>query len=180
MQNNAQLSFSQTAAQMEATAKAISSLQDKIYAITDRLVEEYGSQLEAAESALNGYLFTNKWGAIKDANVTAANYLGIKNYQFLIGTPLLVYVAQPSHKAFMNQLHQLRQSPTNSAWVLTLQHKQGWTFPVEVSISQVRDAQNHLVGWHWQLQDLVRVEEPSMPLKKFEPNRLPKLLRQAV
>ncbi|MBW4645617.1 MAG: PAS domain S-box protein [Goleter apudmare HA4340-LM2] len=102
------------------------------------------------EFAPDGYLVTDAIGVIKEANQAASTMLGV-NQQYLVGKPLVVFIAQPERHSLMNQLHHWQQLQTREIY---LQPRGGETFPVSIRVGAVKNSQGELIGWRWLLNDI--------------------------
>ncbi len=65
---------------------------------------------ELFEFAPDGYLVTDAQGKIQEANLAAARLLNIEQ-RFLVGKPLLNFVAEPERRDFRTKLNQLCRTP---------------------------------------------------------------------
>ncbi len=118
------------------------------------------AQLEAARKALEvesqryqelfefapyGYLITDAEGTIQETNRVAAKLLNVSQ-RFLVGKPVLVFVAEDEHQAFHAQITQLQQSEEVKEWVLSLCARDRQPFKALLTASAVRDRQSKVVG----------------------------------
>jgi PAS domain S-box-containing protein len=100
------------------------------------------------EFAPDGYLVTDLHGTIREANRAAIALLG---YQYLIGKPLAVFIAKSDRTTFRNRLAGLKQVQN---WEITLKPRHNQPFPVLVSVTQIKDAQNQVSQLRWSLRDI--------------------------
>ncbi|MBF2007118.1 MAG: PAS domain S-box protein [Chlorogloeopsis fritschii C42_A2020_084] len=102
------------------------------------------------EFAPDGYLVTDNWGNIREANRAAATLLCIQQ-QRLIGKPLLIFIAEPERKAFRTRLAQLQSV---QGWEIYLKPRSGDLFPAMLAVTSIHDEQGQQVGWRWLLRDI--------------------------
>ncbi|MCP6761422.1 MAG: response regulator [Fischerella sp. CENA71] len=102
------------------------------------------------EFAPDGYLVTDTWGNIREANSAAATLLGLQQ-KHLIGKPLLVYIVESERKAFRTRLANLQQV---QGWEVYLQPRKGDPFSAMVAVSSIDDEQGQQLGWRWLLRDI--------------------------
>ncbi len=100
--------------------------------------------------APDAYLVTDLSGLIKEANYVAATLLSVRQ-NYLVGKPLILFIAQPDRQTFMNQLANLQQV---QHWEAHLQSRGGTTFPASIRMVAMDDSQGQQVGWHWLLCDI--------------------------
>ena len=99
------------------------------------------------EFAPDGYLVTNTVGTIQEANDAAATLLGV-HQKYLVGKPLVVFIAQQDRESFMLQMNNFQQL---LKWEINLQPRIGEPFPAMIKASAVYDFQRKQVGWRWLL-----------------------------
>ncbi len=112
---------------------------------------------ELFEFAPDGYLVTDPEGIIREANRAAAALLGVRQ-DFLVGKPLLVFVAGQDHQTFHTRLTHLHTSAVISQDLprleILLQPREGEPFPVSLTVGLIRDVDRQLVGLRWLLRDI--------------------------
>ncbi|BBD69898.1 diguanylate cyclase/phosphodiesterase with PAS/PAC and GAF sensor(s) [Nostoc commune NIES-4072] len=99
------------------------------------------------EFAPDGYLVTNAVGTIQEANHAAATLLGV-HQKYLVGKPLIVFIAQQDRQSFSLQLKNFQELLN---WEINLQPRGGEPFPAMIKASAVYDLQKKQIGWHWLL-----------------------------
>jgi PAS domain S-box-containing protein len=102
------------------------------------------------EFAPDGYLVTDTWGNITEANRTAAALLCLQQ-QRLIGKPLFVFIPKLDRKAFLTRLTKLQEVQD---WEVYLKPRSGEPFPVMLALSSIYDTNGQQVGWRWLLRDI--------------------------
>ncbi|MEH2415681.1 putative bifunctional diguanylate cyclase/phosphodiesterase [Nostoc sp.] len=99
------------------------------------------------EFAPDGYLVTDSAGTIQEANHAAATLLGVQQ-KYLVGKPLIVFIAQEDHQSFSSQIKNLQELLN---WEINLQPRRGTPFPASVKASAVYDLEGKQLGWRWLL-----------------------------
>lgn len=118
------------------------------------------------EQAPDGYLVTDIWGKIEAANRAASALLGVeKNY--LVGKPLINYIAASERQKFRTQLAQLQSSQD---WEVDLQPRKGTPFPATIAVTSMHDPQGQLVGWRWLLHDITDRQQMQQSLQAAHDN----------
>ncbi|MCC5641886.1 PAS domain S-box protein [Nostoc sp. CHAB 5824] len=100
--------------------------------------------------APDGYLVTDVVGIIKEANYAGAALLSVEQ-NYLVGKPLIQFIAEPDRQTFMNQLANLQQV---QGWEVYLQPRGGTAFPTSIKMVAMYDSQGERVGWRWLLRDI--------------------------
>jgi len=99
------------------------------------------------EFAPDGYLVTNAVGTIQEANRAAATLLGV-HQKYLVGKPLIVFIAQQDRQSFSLHLNNFQELLN---WEINLQPRGGEPFPAMIKASAVYDLQKKQIGWRWLL-----------------------------
>ena len=133
--------------------------QEKIQTANQELQVERQRYLELFDYAPDGYLITDPWGIIQEANRTAAEMLN-RRQDHLIGKPLPILIPQVERRSFYNLLHRLRQEkPIKDVEIGIRPSNNRSSITVAISIAPVRDEQNQLIGFRWLLRDVSQLRE---------------------
>lgn len=116
------------------------------------------------EFAPDAYLVTDAAGIIKEANHVAATLLCGRE-QFLVGKPLVVFIAQEDSQTFMTRLQNL---PQLQHWEVDLQPRAGPSFPARIKVAAVHDAQGQRIGWRWLLCKISEQEKTQSTRQQVE------------
>lgn len=106
--------------------------------------------------APDGYVVTDAQGIIQEANQAIAVFIEI-DPQYLVNTPLAVYISELDRRGFRDLLYNLHQQSGFQKWQsdeLSLQHPSGHLIPVAVTGSAIFNAQAQIVGVRWLIQDI--------------------------
>jgi len=101
---------------------------------------------ELFEFAPNAYLVTDEQGIIQEANYVAANIFNVSQ-RFLIGKPLVVFIAEEKRQAFHSQLTELQQGENaTNKWKLRLLPRNFQPFNAELLVAKISDWEGNLLG----------------------------------
>ncbi|QYX29956.1 PAS domain S-box protein [Sphaerospermopsis torques-reginae] len=78
-----------------------------------------------------GYLVTDQWGNIQQANHAASTLLSV-DIKYLVGKPLKLYIAKEDSHTFISRLADLEQFPE---WEISIQPRKGEPFPASVKVA---------------------------------------------
>ena len=134
--------------------------QQEQLAVANRKVEEERQRyLELFEYAPDGYIITNKWGVIQEANQTAADMFN-RRQDFIIGKPLWVFITQ-SHRPDLHKLLQgLEKGELIRSVELAIQPSyDASTFTAAISIAPIKNPQSELIGLRWLLRDISQLKK---------------------
>ncbi|MEH2421461.1 MAG: EAL domain-containing protein [Nostoc sp.] len=99
------------------------------------------------EFAPDGYLITDTAGTIQEANHAVATLLGV-HQKYLVGKPLIVFIAEQDRHSFSSQMNNLQQLLN---WEINLEPRRGTPFPAMIKASAVYNLEGKLVSWRWLL-----------------------------
>jgi two-component system sensor kinase FixL len=108
---------------------------------------------ELFEFAPDGYLVTDAFGVIEQANHAAATLLQQRK-EFLIGKPLAIFTAGEQRAAFYHHLTELRRQARTASWEVRLQPRNSQPIDIAVSVSAMSDGAGALAGFRWLLRDV--------------------------
>lgn len=107
---------------------------------------------ELFEFAPDGYVITDTAGTIKEANRAASGLLNVPQ-RFIVGKPLLIFIAEDERQAFHNQLLQLQTLEQVKNWMLSLTPRDSQPFTASVTARVVHDLQGQAVGFRLCIRD---------------------------
>lgn len=121
------------------------------------------------EFAPDGYLVTDAYGMIREANRAAAILLNI-NRQFLVGKPLVVFIAESEHKAFLASLNELQRKNWTHPLEVRLQPRKDVSFDAALTVAAIRDSEGKLIALRWLLHDFTERKRAELSLQKLNAN----------
>ncbi|MEH1949643.1 MAG: ATP-binding protein [Nostoc sp.] len=158
-----QKTISEPYSEQELTAEAFEELQitleelkiasEELQATRIVIEKERQRYHELFHFAPDGYLVTDTFGTILEANRAATLHLNVLQ-RFLIGKPLLTFIAQSDHQAFFNYLTQLQQLDRGGEWEVCLQPREKICFDVALTVVTVRNEKDKVVALRWLMRDI--------------------------
>lgn len=142
------LAFKELGIVSEKLQIALTELQlqnAELAAVRTALEKQRQRYLELFEFSPDGYLVTDASGTIEEANRTAAGLLNVAQ-RFLVGKPLMLFVAEEDRKEFHPQLAQLQMSEQPKEWVLNLCPRHGQPFKASLTGASVSDGNGKVIG----------------------------------
>ena len=145
--------------ELQVAIEELYQQQEQLQAANRETQAERERYLELFEYAPDGYLITDRWGIIREANRTATEMLN-RRQDHLIGKPLSIFIPQPERRSFYNLLQRLRQGEIIKGLEINIQPSNDRSpFIAAISIAPVRDEQNLLIGFRWLLRDVTQLRE---------------------
>jgi len=114
------------------------------------------------ELAPDAYLITNNTGTIEEANYAAATLFHV-HQKYLVGKPLILFIAQQDRQLFSSHMNNLQQLPN---WEINLQPRRGKPFPASVRLSAVYDENDKQIGWCWLLCNITERKQAQEMLHR--------------
>ena len=155
--------------ELHVAAEELRQQNEELLATRQALEAERQRYQDLFEFAPDGYLVTDADGTIQEANQAAARLLGVRQ-DFLVGKPVVVFVAGDAHRAFGAYLARLHAGlPDREAeWQTTVQPRGGPAFPVTLTTGRIRDPTGHLVGLRWLLRDSTERVRTEVARRQWE------------
>ncbi|MDZ7956253.1 ATP-binding protein [Nostoc sp. DedQUE09] len=139
--------------ELQITLEELKVASEELQATRIVVEKERQRYQELFDFAPDGYLVTDTFGTILEANRAASKHLNISQ-RFLIGKPLLTFIAQSDHQAFFNYLTQLQQIDRGGEWEVCLQPREKICFDVALTVVTVRNEKGKPVALRWLMRDI--------------------------
>jgi PAS domain S-box-containing protein len=165
----------ETSAQLAVSLHELQVAEEELYAKNEELQAaqqtletERERYREFFDFAPDGYLVTNAYGIIEEANYAVANLLQIAP-KFLVGKPLLVYITLEERRTFLDRLAQLRsQRPREipgQLWETYLKPRKDPPIPVLLTVAPKYNTRGNLVNLRWLLRDVTAAKQAQESLR---------------
>lgn len=120
---------------------------NEITSTRQQLEDERSYYRNLFELAPESYLITNLQGVIERANPAAANMINVPQ-EFLIGKPLVLFVAEAQRKSFTSELDQV---PIINGKLL-LKPRDQEPFLAIINVFPIQDQKGQVIGLRWLLR----------------------------
>ncbi len=118
---------------------------------------QYQRYQELFEFAPNAYFVTDEQGTIQEANCAAENIFNVSRH-FLIGKPLILFIAPEKRQEFHVKLNELQKGKDKFRWNFDLLPRNLQPFKADLLVAKINDWEGNVLG----LRICVyRVEEKS-------------------
>ncbi|TMA11007.1 MAG: PAS domain S-box protein, partial [Deltaproteobacteria bacterium] len=140
--------------ELQVSAEEMRQYNDEL--ATSRLEVEAERQryLELFEFAPAGYLVTDPWGKITEANSVAATMLNCRQ-DYLEHKPMISFLREKDHKEFFELLNRLVKEDMAGEWTVQLMlWNKTESFPAALSVARIVDGEGRLTGLRWLVRDI--------------------------
>jgi PAS domain S-box-containing protein len=157
--------------ELRVAAEELQQQNEALASARELVEEERRRYQELFDHAPDGYLVTDPEGTIREGNRAAAFLLAVRP-DFLVGKPLVVFVADDAHRAFGAYLARLHDEDGDrereAEWQTTVQPRGGPPFPVTLTTGRIRDPKGRLVGLRWLLRDSTERVRSEVARRQWE------------
>lgn len=108
---------------------------------------------ELFEFAPDGYLVTDSYGMIQEANRAASLLLNVTQ-QYLVGKPLASFVPEEHLRSFRSKLNQLPTLNRVQEWEVCLCGRESTPFDAAVTVETVRNRAGQTIALRWLIRDI--------------------------
>lgn len=123
--------------QMQTSLDVAEVVEKELLQQNQELAERYHYYHDLFQSLPIAYLTTNANGLILAANEAIAQLLNVPQ-RYLVGKPLILFVAPRDRLAFRTKLNRLFETKGIQVWQLTVYPRGGNPLPVELHVNPVR------------------------------------------
>lgn len=166
-------SLSEVVQELSVSLEELHIAHEELYQQNEELQEARGAAevdrqryLELFDFAPDGYFVTNSEGVIQEANRAAAVMLNMPQH-FLIGKPLLVFMAEVEHWSFHTRLsHLLAADVQVESWEVRVQPRQSPPFDAVLTVAVVSKVAGQVTGLRWLLRDITKHKQAEEALRR--------------
>lgn len=119
------------------------------------------------EFAPDGYIVTDRYGAVREANRAAIELLGV-GHRYLIGKPLVNFVPEEQRRAFRSVLNQLPTIQRVQEWEIEMVGRKGTAFDAAVTVEAVRGEQGEAIAFRWLVRDITARKQAEEQLRQVQ------------
>ncbi len=148
--------------ELHATVEELLIVSQELELTRAALDKERQRYQDLFEFAPDAYLVTNTAGTIQEANHAAATLLDV-GHKYLIGKPLIIFIAQHDRQLFSSQMKNFQQLLN---WEINLQPRGGKPFPASIRLSTLYDEKGKQIGWRWLLCDITERKQAQEMLHR--------------
>ncbi len=152
--------------ELQVAIEELRQQNEELVATNQALAEERQRYQDLFDFAPDAYLVTDAQGIIREANRAASTLLNLSP-KYLVGKPLLVFLAEEESQIFCSRLKQLHQLDRLQNWQVRLRPRKGEPFDAVMTLNSVRNHEGQPVVLRWLLRN---ISGGKQPLKALESN----------
>ncbi len=139
--------------ELQQTLEELAVSEEELKDQNIQLEDERHKYQDLFDFAPDGYLVTNPAGIVQSANQAIISQLAISR-DFLVGKPLVVFIAQADYALFYDKIDQLLLNNQKQTWEINFISRQRNQFPAEVTVVSICDHSNAVIGLRWLIRDI--------------------------
>jgi PAS domain S-box-containing protein len=160
MQVNQELQ--QTLEELQVVEEELCQQNEELASAREALELERQRYQDLFEFAPDGYLVTDVHGVIQEANNAAATLLSVRP-NYLIGKPLVLFVAEQDRHWFINQLRNFEDRQEGE---VKLQPRDSKLFTASIKVTSICNSQGQRVSWRWLFSDISKRKQSEEALRQ--------------
>ncbi|HEY9667448.1 MAG TPA: PAS domain S-box protein, partial [Coleofasciculaceae cyanobacterium] len=172
--HNANRELQQYAEQLEAANQEVQMNLEELRVGNEELIaahQEIKQQRQRYQDLFNfapdGYLVTNTWGNIQQANQAARSLLAAWDDQQILGQPLSRFIPLEARRVFRNQLNQFIILRQPQQFEVDLQSRQGSLFSAAITVRAIEEGQGEQVKLLWLIRDISDKKQAELALQQL-------------
>lgn len=150
--------------ELQVAEEELRQQNEELITTRQALENERQRYLNLFEFAPDGYIVTDIYGTVQEANRSAARLLNIAQHH-LIGKPLVSFVPEEQRRSFRALLHQLPRINRIQEWEIQLCRREKIQFDVALTVETMRDNQEQAIAFHWLVRDITERKQAEAQLR---------------
>lgn len=151
--------------ELQVANQELQQQNEELAAARHVLEQQRQRYVDLFEFAPDAYLVTTPAGVIQEANWAAAVLLNLPQ-RFLVGKPLISFVAEADRHQFRIDCIQLRAADQHQDWELELQPRHCSPLTAAITIAPVQEQQG-LVALRWMLRDISAAKQAQAKIRSL-------------
>lgn len=158
--------------ELQVALEELQQQNEELRSVQIALEVQYRRYQELFEFAPNAYMITDEQGIIQEANCVAANIFNVSQ-RFLIGKPLVLFIAEEKRQEFHVKLTELHQGKDKDKWSMLCSPRNLQPFKADFLTAKISDWEGKLIGLRICVCDKVENNSPQQQKSSsFKPEQL--------
>lgn len=153
--------------ELEVAQEELCHQHAKLLATQRSLENERQRYRDLFEFAPDGYLVTDLFGTVREANQAIATLLKIR-VDRLMGKPITNFVLEENRRAFRTILNELPMLNRIQEWEVKLRNREEAILDVAITVETVRDDREKVVSLRWIIRDITDRKNAEEHLRQVQ------------
>ncbi|MEI2581213.1 PAS domain S-box protein [Scytonema sp. PRP1] len=162
----------QALVELGSASEIVSLATDELHQQNEELIQtrtlleaERQRYQDLFEFAPDAYLVTDTLGIIREANYMTATLLKM-SHQYLVGKPIVNFVALPDRATFRSYLSQICGCTKVKELVVRIQKRDGELLDAAMTVGVIRNQQGKPIALRWLIRDITERKQVELALSK--------------
>jgi PAS domain S-box-containing protein len=153
--------------ELQVAEEELREQQDALITAQRTIEAERQRYRDLFEFAPNGYLITDLYGIVQEANQAAASLFDVAP-NYLIRKPLISFATLDQRRMFRTILYQLPKIDRLQEWELMLRRRNGLDFHAAITVEVVRNQQAEAIGLRWLVRDITARKQAEEQMRQIQ------------
>ncbi|MBE9127144.1 MULTISPECIES: PAS domain S-box protein [unclassified Coleofasciculus] len=153
--------------ELQVTLEELRQSNEELIAARQETEQQQQRYQDLFNLAPDGYLVTDAWGVIQDANQAAKLLFAAPDNHQILGKPLHLFIPKPEHKGFRNKLSQLRRLHQLTPFEMDWRSYPGMTFTAAITVRAIQDEQGEPAQFLWLIRDISDKKRAELALQQL-------------
>ncbi|MGV0028033.1 sensor histidine kinase [Phormidesmis priestleyi] len=153
--------------ELQVAQDELCTQQSTILSAQHAIESERQRYRELFEFAPDGYLITDCYGTVREANRAAALLLNI-NSDRLLGKPIVSFVPEETRRTFRTILNELPVLNRIQEWEVQLSAREKSRFEAAITVETVRNSRGEVSGLRWLIRDVTARKQAEEQLRQTQ------------
>jgi PAS domain S-box-containing protein len=154
-------------AELEVAQEELHQQSETIVAAQIKIEAERQRYQDLFNFAPDGYLVTDNYGTVQEANCAAATMLHI-GQQHLVGKPIITFIPEEKRRSFRNILNELPMLNRIQEWEVQMCGRGNVCFEAAVTVEVVRNPEGQVTALRWLIRDVTARKVAEEKLRRVQ------------
>jgi len=155
-----------TVEELHVADEALQEQHQALLVAQEALEQERQRYRDLFDFAPDGYVITDCYGVVEEANRAAGHLLNIRPDR-LVGKPFSNFVEESQRRAFRALVNQLPQIRRVQDWQTQLHRREQGTFDASLTTEVVHDDQGQAIAIRWLIRDITSSKQAEEQLRQM-------------
>ena len=153
--------------ELEVAQEELQQQHDQLLTAQEMIESERQRYRDLFEFAPDGYLISDSFGSIREANQAAAALFQVSQKR-LMGKPILAFVPEAARRSFRSILNELPKLNRIEEWEVCLSSRSQKTFHAAITVETMRDSDGQVLALRWLIRDVTSRKQAEQQLHDIQ------------